>query len=114
MSDQAVTTPKQADPAASPLNGVVPPKEHRFKPGQSGNPAGRKPISEAVRKLMKDKEAEILVQRIMDKVREEGDVSAFKELCDRLEGKVPQKVEARTENYYFVEEIDRDWEDTAP
>jgi hypothetical protein len=25
----------------SPINGVVPPLEHRFKPGQSGNPAGR-------------------------------------------------------------------------
>src|ERR1043165_8450300 len=27
--------------AASPRNGVVPPPEHRWKPGQSGNPAGR-------------------------------------------------------------------------
>ena len=27
--------------AASPLNGVVPPPETRFRPGQSGNPGGR-------------------------------------------------------------------------
>lgn len=27
---------------ASPLNGQVPPVEHRFKPGQSGNPKGSK------------------------------------------------------------------------
>ena len=26
---------------ASPLNGVVPPPQHRFKPGQSGNPKGK-------------------------------------------------------------------------
>lgn len=30
-------------PGASPLNGVPPPEEHRWKPGQSGNPAGRPP-----------------------------------------------------------------------
>jgi hypothetical protein len=28
--------------AVSPLNGVAPPTEHQFKPGESGNPAGRK------------------------------------------------------------------------
>lgn len=42
------TETRQAPPAeqanlsdASPINGVVPPPEHRWKPGQSGNPAGR-------------------------------------------------------------------------
>jgi hypothetical protein len=27
--------------AASPINGQIPPAEHRFKPGESGNPGGR-------------------------------------------------------------------------
>lgn len=32
---------EQAKIVPSPVNGVVPPVEHRFKPGQSGNPGGR-------------------------------------------------------------------------
>jgi Family of unknown function (DUF5681) len=32
---------KTVHPEASPISGVVPPKEHRWKPGQSGNPKGR-------------------------------------------------------------------------
>lgn len=39
---------KQAE-GASPLNGVVPPPEHRWPPGQSGNPEGRKPAGLSVK-----------------------------------------------------------------
>jgi hypothetical protein len=34
-------SPVQQAARSSPRNGVVPPPEHRWKPGQSGNPAGR-------------------------------------------------------------------------
>ena len=41
---------KPADQAkASPRSGVEPPPEHRFKPGQSGNPAGRKSAGATIR-----------------------------------------------------------------
>lgn len=42
----------EAPPAASPLNGVVPPPEHRFPPGQSGNPAGRPTAGASVREWL--------------------------------------------------------------
>ena len=38
-------TPKDA----SPINGVVPPPEHRWKPGVSGNPKGRPPLGMSIR-----------------------------------------------------------------
>lgn len=33
---------------ASPISGVAPPPEHRFKPGQSGNPLGRPKAGESI------------------------------------------------------------------
>jgi len=38
MDEKNITGEKQA--AVSPINGQEPPPEHRFKPGQSGNPKG--------------------------------------------------------------------------
>lgn len=38
-TDQATRRRKQAE--AFPLTGIVPPVETRFRPGVSGNPAGR-------------------------------------------------------------------------
>lgn len=37
------------EPGASPISGRVPPPEHRFKPGQSGNPQGRTTAGATVR-----------------------------------------------------------------
>jgi hypothetical protein len=34
---------------ASPVNGVIPPPEHRWQPGQSGNPEGRPAAGAAVK-----------------------------------------------------------------
>lgn len=49
-------------PGASPVSGVVPPVEYRWKPGQSGNPGGRnnaKPISAAMNRIASMTESEI-------------------------------------------------------
>src|SRR4051812_5987958 len=45
MSSNCPATRKPAELAigASPISGVAPPAAHRFKPGRSGNPAGRPP-----------------------------------------------------------------------
>lgn len=82
----------------------------RWPKGVSGNPKGGKLSAAINRELDADGVAERLVRRVLQKIEDEGDVSAFREILDRHEGKVPQKVEAKTENYFFVEEIDRDWE----
>jgi hypothetical protein len=38
-------------PAPYKVGNCKPPREHRFKPGQSGNPAGRKPGTRSLRAL---------------------------------------------------------------
>jgi hypothetical protein len=42
MQGENLTPADQANPQAG-RGGVIPPPEHQFKPGQSGNPAGRPP-----------------------------------------------------------------------
>lgn len=50
MSDE-VTDRQPADHAngVSPISGVAPPGEHRWKPGQSGNPSGRPSAGASIR-----------------------------------------------------------------
>ncbi len=70
-----------------------------FKPGQSGNPAGRpksKPFKEALQRALKAAEGD---SDILNKVAlalvakaHEGDVPAIKEIADRLDGKVTQPI----------------------
>jgi hypothetical protein len=46
---QSRKSPDEIPPGASPLTGVVPPPEHRWRPGQSGNPRGRPRAAGSVR-----------------------------------------------------------------
>lgn len=87
--------------------GIVPPVEHRFQKGQSGNPGGKnhaKPISAAMNRIAKMTEAEIeaLVLR-KDKTGAEvlalaayrkavEDARFLTHVLDRTEGKVPDQV----------------------
>lgn len=72
-----------------------PPHSGRWKPGQSGNPGGRpktKPFKEALQRVIErlggpDEAAAALFARAIT-----GDVAAFKECADRLDGKVPTPV----------------------
>lgn len=41
-------TEPRPQPRVSPISGVAPPAQYRFKPGQSGNPKGSKPKDPAV------------------------------------------------------------------
>lgn len=78
---------------------------HAFKPGQSGNPAGRpkeRTVSEVLRAMMNEAHtdtatfaeaiADVLVKRCLL-----GDIKAIKETLDRTEGKVKQTIALQTE-----------------
>lgn len=72
----------------------MPSSDTWFKPGQSGNPSGRpksKPVRDALRALIEELGLEQAVRAIYTKACE-GDVSAFKEVADRLDGKVTQPI----------------------
>lgn len=78
----------------------------RWKPGQSGNPAGAKPkekmMSFYLKKALDEPYGdgrtygEVIAERAIFEAAE-GNFVYFKELLDRVEGKVAQKVEAKTE-----------------
>jgi len=79
-----------------------PPKDTKWKPGQSGNPAGRPPKDETITSLIKDlleqhpdwgegkTYRELIALAIVD-ASAKGDTRAWGELLDRLEGKVANK-----------------------
>jgi hypothetical protein len=80
-----------------------PPKEHQWKPGQSGNPGGRpkgESITATLRRLLEQEHNGKSVQEILaEKVLREalsGKYSFVKELLDRLDGRPNQKVELAT------------------
>lgn len=92
---------------ASPRNGVVPPAEHRFKPGVSGNPTGRpidKPYRDAYKKFsalaIEDIEAldvkkltavqAVAIAQLRQAMR--GETIAAREIADRVDGKVTSTV----------------------
>ena len=86
-----------------------PPKEFQFKPGQSGNPDGGSKgprLTTLLNKLL-DEEIEIedaethlkrkikkaeLVTVALLKQAAKGNVKAIREIMDRIDGKVPQKI----------------------
>lgn len=75
---------------ASPLNGVIPPVEHRFKPGNPGGP-GRpreRPFREAMEKALK--EGRHSLDKVVDDLFTEaskGNVQAIKEVREVMDGK---------------------------
>lgn len=86
------------DPAASPINGVVPPVEHRFKKGSPGSP-GRprsRPLTMAVREaLARGDVASVrdLAETALRRAKA-GDFRFWKEILDRLDGPVRQEIAA--------------------
>lgn len=76
-----------------------PPEEHRFKPGQSGNPKGRPKgtsITARLRKVVEEddagKVADALVKSAIDAAKT-GDFRFWKEIVDRLDGPIVVKQE---------------------
>ena len=72
----------------------MPSSDTWFKPGQSGNPAGRpksKPFRDALNEAIKEQGLLPAAQALVAKANS-GDVAALKELADRIDGKVPTPV----------------------
>jgi len=64
-----------------------------FKPGESGNPAGRPKKGEALTEILRNVvDKELLAQKLMEKV-EDGDLNAIKYVYDRVDGKPKETVE---------------------
>lgn len=85
----------------SPISGTAPPREGRWKAGQSGNPGGRpkwKPLSEALQHLLDEEPtlARELMKATVIKAGK-GDISAVNTIWDRLEGKVAHTVGGSTD-----------------
>jgi Family of unknown function (DUF5681) len=73
-------------------NGNVPPVEHRWKKGQSGNPDGKRLSAELARRIEEEGEYQRLVEALLERARA-GDVRAQELVWDRYEGKLVQKSE---------------------
>jgi hypothetical protein len=69
-------------------------KATQFKPGVSGNPDGRpkkKPLTEALERLLSKYPAEAdTVARAMVRRMKKGSVTHFREVADRVEGRVAE------------------------
>lgn len=67
-----------------------------WKPGQSGNPSGRRkgPSLSALAARLLDKDPELAMQIVRKWLGQAkgGDARALKELLDRTEGKVPERI----------------------
>lgn len=72
----------------------------KWKPGQSGNPGGRpktRPFKEALARLLNEEEMKKSAAALVAKAQN-GDVSALKEIADRMDGKVPTPVVGDTDH----------------
>jgi hypothetical protein len=88
----APDAPKQALVLRGGCGGTIPPVEHRWKPGQSGNPMGRRLSKELDRQLDEGETARMLIQALISEGLG-GNVNALKEIFERHEGRVVQKSE---------------------
>lgn len=70
-------------------------KPFQFKPGKSGNPGGRPkktPLTEALQRIVQDPQAADKLAKSIVKEANKGNHKAFKEIADRVEGKVANRV----------------------
>lgn len=104
----AKTPAKQGQAPGTGNGGIIPPAEHQFKPGQSGNPAGpprvKTQLYRHIQKFLEMGPAKLdkldvnkmtMSQRAaFETVKRigKGEWKRIKEIIDREEGKVPDKI----------------------
>ena len=104
------------EPDASPLNGIVPPREHRWKPGQVPNPLGynqdkRQRVTDRMERILHEdggRIAEALaIERVKSALRQlkKDKDDGFEKLIDRLEGPIKQILD-QTNREGRAEEMD--------
>jgi hypothetical protein len=83
-----------------------PPAEHRFKPGQSGNPGGRpkgESITSSLRKILeKEHNGKQIMELVAERLVKEalsGKFPFVKELLERTEGKVKEMHELQSQEH---------------
>lgn len=85
----------------SPISGVAPPEEYRWKPGQSGNPSGMpkgaRSVTDRLRKIVMEDDDGTIAEAIALAIAEaakKGDHKFVTTVLDRLDGPVKQQIEA--------------------
>ncbi len=97
-----------------------PPKEHQFKPGQSGNPRGKPKGSRDIKTILTEllqtevaeenpltgemtilQAGELMYTQLVAKAAKDGDLQAIDKVMDRLEGKAVAKTEDVTERSFM-------------
>lgn len=89
----------------------LPPVEYQFKPGQSGNPGGKrkkKPFLEEIEKLIEKNPEEVKkVVASMFKRAKAGGLAHARELMDRADGPVPREDKLELDASNFTEALAR-------
>jgi hypothetical protein len=101
-SPPATTELSQRGPDGKFLPGNHAAGEHLFKPGESGNPSGRPSTRRFTAKLREalDRDDGQMIKAMVNVACQralKGDFRYFKEIIDRVEGKVPDRLAVDTE-----------------
>lgn len=105
MTTTSPDKPSQDAPASSQefkRHGAEHLAQYKFQPGQSGNPAGRPkklPITDAIRAELEQLgedgiSNDVAIARVLVRLAKSGNMDAIREISDRTEGKVRQRIEA--------------------
>jgi hypothetical protein len=67
----------------------------KWKPGQSGNPAGRPPKGEALTDILKEKvDKHAIAEKLIEVAMDKGDLAALKYIYDRIDGRPKETIDA--------------------
>lgn len=90
------------------MSGLAPPVERQF--GQPGSNKTWHALTNELKRQLVDPEVQAVIKAFVDKAKD-GDIQAIRELFDRLEGKIPNKLEATVDNFTVIREAGEPWAD---
>jgi len=104
VAEHTQTEGNSSEPEPYKVGHGRPPKEYQFKPGQSGNPGGRKKgesLTAMLRKVLEREHngrpiGELLVERLVKEALA-GKLPHLKEVLDRVEGRVVERMQVDAE-----------------